>query len=413
MKVAIIGAGFTGLAAGVRLVDEGHRVTIYEAGERVGGLAGGFKNHWDWELEEFYHHIFTSDQEVISLAEKVSWPPKFFQPETDCFIDGNYRRLDSPLSVLGFDRLSFLARVRMGLGLGLLKAIPNGQFLERFSTEKTLPLLIGDEAYEKIWKKLLEAKFGQYIGEVNFAWFWARVAKRSAALGYFEGGFQLLAEKLGEYIEAHGGKIKLKTEVKKVESIEKGTFLVAGKRFDRVIVTAPAPVAEKIVGREVVSWPKINYLWGQTLVLELSESLLPVYWVNILEKNWPFLVAVEHTKMIDKKHYGGNHVLYLGNYLEDGDRRLKMNEKELLRLFKPYLKKINVQFDDGLVISVKKFQQPFAQPVFPINYSKIMPEIETKIKGLYVANMSMVYPWDRGTNYAVFLGNRVAEMVME
>jgi protoporphyrinogen oxidase len=131
-----------------------------------------------------------------------------------------------------------------------------------------------------------------------------------------------------------------------------------------------------------------------------------------LEKNWPFLVAVEHTRMLDRKHYGGKHILYLGNYLADGDSRLKLDNKKLLSRFIPYLKRLNSKFEAKMIEKIWRFQEPFAQPVFPVNYSKLMPEIETKIRGLYVANMSMVYPWDRGTNYAVSLGNRVAEMVM-
>jgi protoporphyrinogen oxidase len=280
------------------------------------------------------------------------------------------------------------------------------------TVEKTLPRLIGNEAYEKIWRRLLGAKFGKYIDQVNLAWFWARVAKRSAALGYFPGGFQVLAEKTRQYIESRGGEVKLRSQIKKIER-RSGKFLVAGEVFDRVIVTTPAKIAEKIIGEAAVHWPKIDYLWGQTLVMELSESMLPVYWVNILEKNWPFLVAVEHTKMIDKKYYGGKHIVYFGNYLEDADTRLKMDDRQLLSLFLPYLKKMSSDFKKSWIKRFWRFQETFAQPVFPVNYSKMLPKIETKIKGLFIANMSMVYPFDRGTNYAVFLGKRVAEMVMK
>ena len=57
-----------------------------------------------------------------------------------------------------------------------------------------------------------------------------------------------------------------------------------------------------------------------------------------------------------------------------------------------------------------KFQDPYAQPVFPVNYSKHIPAFEVE-RGLFVANMSLVYPYDRGTNYAVELGLSVARAV--
>jgi hypothetical protein len=38
--------------------------------------------------------------------------------------------------------------------------------------------------------------------------------------------------------------------------------------------------------------------------------------------------------------------------------------------------------------------------------------LRTPLNGLYFASMSQVYPWDRGTNFAVEIGRRVARMVM-
>jgi hypothetical protein len=38
--------------------------------------------------------------------------------------------------------------------------------------------------------------------------------------------------------------------------------------------------------------------------------------------------------------------------------------------------------------------------------------MKTDFKGLYLSNMSMVYPFDRGTNYAVKMGGAVAKAVL-
>jgi len=301
----------------------------------------------------------------------------------------------------------------MAGGLAILKAamLPSlGMWFERYLVVEMLPLLVGKEGYEKVWRPLLVAKFGKEVKKVNMAWFWARVFKRTKRLGYFEGGFEKLAEKMAEYVEDHGGEIKLGNSVTKV--VQRGDgWRVGGKQYDQVIMTVPAPLVEKMVGK-VVRWPKIKYLWGQTLIMEMKESFMNSYWLNILEMDWPFLVVVEHTKLVDRKHYGNNHVVYVGNYLADGDKRLKMGERELLDLFTPKLKQINAEFDKTKVKRMWKFQSPFAQPVFGINYSKELPNIRTNKKGLWVANMSMVYPWDRGTNYAVELGQKVAKMVV-
>jgi hypothetical protein len=54
----------------------------------------------------------------------------------------------------------------------------------------------------------------------------------------------------------------------------------------------------------------------------------------------------------------------------------------------------------------------YAQPVPPVGYAAMIPATRTPLPGLFFASMSQVYPWDRGTNYAVELGRRVAGEMM-
>ena len=187
MRVAIIGGGFVGLSSAVYLVDKGHQPVLFEANEICGGLARGFKdNEWRWSLENFYHHIFTNDQEIINFSKKVGCALNIKHPITSSFFRSEEIVLDSPLSLLKFSGISFWSRLRMGVGLGLLKLIPNGLFLEKFRAVDVLPKLLGKEGYRDIWDKLLKTKFGPFVNEVNLAWFWGRVAKRTKNLGYFE-----------------------------------------------------------------------------------------------------------------------------------------------------------------------------------------------------------------------------------
>ncbi len=260
MKIAVIGAGFVGLAAAYELTKKGHGVVVIEESDKAGGLAVGFKpTGWDWSLEVFYHHIFSNDKEIIDLANEIGLPPVFRSPVTNSLINGKQLRLDSPTSLLRFGELSMIDRLWMGLGLAVLKVIPNGQFLERFTVSKALPLLVGPRGYKKVWEPLLESKFGPFKNEVNLAWFWARVYKRTPDLGYFEGGFQALADKLVEKIVEGGGEVKLGERVEKIES----------EKFDRVVLTVPDPLVEKLTGIKREK-KEINYLWGQTLILELD-----------------------------------------------------------------------------------------------------------------------------------------------
>jgi Tfp pilus assembly pilus retraction ATPase PilT len=45
----------------------------------------------------------------------------------------------------------------------------------------------------------------------------------------------------------------------------------------------------------------------------------------------------------------------------------------------------------------------------PLHYSGLKPDYETPIENLFLANMSLIYPEDRGTNFAVDVGNKAAQ----
>jgi hypothetical protein len=78
----------------------------------------------------------------------------------------------------------------------------------------------------------------------------------------------------------------------------------------------------------------------------------------------------------------------------------------------PHLKKINPMFSFSWVKKSWVWQAPFAQPIVTTNYSRNIPSLITPLPGIYLANIQQVYPWDRGTNYAVELGSKVADRIV-
>jgi hypothetical protein len=76
------------------------------------------------------------------------------------------------------------------------------------------------------------------------------------------------------------------------------------------------------------------------------------------------------------------------------------------------MKKINPKFEPDWVRKTWLFRTNYAQPVPLVNHSKNIPSIETPLEGIYFASMSQVYPWDRGTNFAVEIGRGAARLMM-
>lgn len=423
-KVGIIGAGFTGLSAAYYLSKKGYEVTVFESEKKPGGLAVGFsRKNWDWTLEEHYHHWFTNDAEVLGLAKKIGQKVITIRPKTSTFVDGQILQLDSPASLLFFNKIPFFDRLRTGVVLFYLKVTPFWKPLEKITAEVFLKKYGGEVSWRVLWYPLFKNKFGDSFSKTPASWFWARIKKRTPALSYPKGGFQNFADRLVRKVRENGAEVLFKKRVSSVEKLKGGEFEleVNGKKylFDQVICTLPTPLFTKITKGLPASYlesiKKLKGLGAVNLVLRLKKGLLKdgTYWLNINEVKFPFLAVVEHTNFMDKNHYGGEHLIYVGNYLKTSDKLFKMNEEQLLNMFYPYLKKINPEFSRSFVIDVHVFRANFAQPIIPLNYSKNILPVKTPINGLFLANIQQVYPWDRGTNYAVELGEKAAGLVVK
>lgn len=425
MKIGIIGAGFTGLAAGYTLSKLGHNVTIFERDDKPGGLAVGFsKKNWDWTLESHYHHWFTNDKSALNLAREIKHEVIIKRPKTSSFVDNAIYQLDSPISLLKFPKVNIIDRLRMGTALAFLRYNPIWKPLENFRAETYLKNFMGKKAYQKLWEPLMINKLGKYAKDVSLAWFWARVYKRTESLAYPEGGFLKFAQHLQKEIEERGGKFYYDTEVKKIKNQNSKVEITIQNskenelEFDAVIVTLPSFLFQKIASDLPTSYTKsLSELIGigaVNIVLRLKKQFLTdgTYWLSMCDLNSPILAVVEHTNFMDKKNYGNEHLVYLGNYMETSDGRFQMTGEQLLKLYDPWLKKINPDYKKSL-IDFDIFKAPFAQPIITPKYSKRIPNFTTPLKNVYLVNIEQVYPWDRGTNYSIELGEKIAKMIDE
>lgn len=421
MEIAIIGAGFTGLSAAYRLTSLGHKVTIFEKADKPGGLAVGFKDQsWEWTLEEHYHHLFTSDTSILNLAREVDHPIIFSGTKTSTLVNKTIVQLDSPSTLMKFSQLPILDRIRTGLVLAYLRFSPYWKPLEKVTAKNFLVKWMGKTSWEILWEPLFVGKFHAFADQISAAWFWARVKKRSQLLGYPRAGFLSLAQTIEDAIKRQGGKFVYNTSINQISKTGDTLTLMTDKNkkfeFNKVICTLPTTLFAKIVKGLPTSYRnrlKITKgLGAVNLVLSLKKTFLTdgTYWLNINDHH-PFLALVEHTNFVSKTHYGGDNLLYIGNYLPPQHQYFKRSADQLINKFTPHLREINPQFRKSWIKKSWLFKAYFAQPVIPLNYSENILPFETPLEGLYLANMQQVYPWDRGTNYAVELGERVSRLI--
>ena len=64
-------------------------------------------------------------------------------------------------------------------------------------------------------------------------------------------------------------------------------------------------------------------------------------------------------------------------------------------------------FEHSWIHNYNVWKARYAQPVPVCNYRDFIPSRKTPINGLYLSNMTQIYPEDRGTNYAVSHGRQI------
>lgn len=430
LDIGIIGAGVTGLSAAFDLLNAGHKVTVYEASDHTGGLAAGFKDeNWEWPLEHFYHHLFTSDKHIIQLVKEIGMEDKLFfpRPVTSVIYEGKIVPFDSPIRWITFPGFNLIDVARFGFVSAYLRFSNPWKKLEQETADNWLRRWYGEKIYRITWRPLLIGKFGPYYKQVNMAWMWARLKVRSPRLGYFEGGFQAFVDTLTAAVQTRGGIVMLNSPTSKIISQPDGRLALHINEqivtHDRVLATTSPNLLQRLVPDMPADYlgqlSKLKSMGAVVLVLALKHSLMDkTYWLNLpaespdkAENEFPFLALVEQTNYIDKKHYGGDHVIYCGDYVTPDHRYFEMEKEGLVALFAEHLNKFNPNFRPDWIRKSWLFKAKYAQPVPELNHSKNIPTIETPVPNLFFASMSQVYPWDRGTNFAVEIGRLAAEQV--
>ena len=464
MKIGIIGAGAAGLTAAYELGKKGHEVEVFDRAPFVGGQASTFDLNGS-KLERGYHHLFLSDVDIIDLVDelRMSHILEYSDSSVGTFCDSKIYRFASALDLLKFTPISFVDRIRLGLVTLLISRINNWKKLEGFTADEWLRKYTGDSAYDAFWGPMLKGKFGEkYFHKIGMTWIWGKIHTRFASrknkfskekLIYPVGGFEQIFERMKNLIHEQGNRVHISKNVSKiiiddskaiglevhdspstwtspqplVNKSEDQTALHANSnikvstyKFDSVIATCSAPVFSRLIEKHsdlpnsyLNKLQKIEYMSAVMLILVINEPFTKYYWLNIAESSIPFVGIIEHTNLVSPSLYSGKHILYITNYLTKEDRLYQLDHKDLLAEYIPHLSKINPEFDADSIEDSYIHKVDYAQPIVGSNYSNVILDHTTPVKGLYLCNTTQVYPEDRGTNYSVRLGKKIATKVME
>jgi protoporphyrinogen oxidase len=429
MRVGIIGGGMLGMAAALRLRQAGHDVTLWERMPSLGGQAATFPIAGT-RLEYFYHHLFHSDTAIIDLmnelgvGDRLQWLPS----TVGMFYDGKIWPLDGAKDLLKLGYISPLARLRVGALTAYLQFKKNYAAYERQTAAAWLARASGKNGFDRVFGAQLRAKFGPSWDKIPMVWFWKKVQLRTTnrsnplakeTLGYPRGSFQVFIDALEAQLRRVGVEINLGVNVEAVRPESDGgvTVRVDGvdHAMDVAVITTPSAVFKRLVPELPATYVRkldaAGYQAACCMLLELDRKLTDIYWLNIADPAVPFTGVIEQTNFVPPAQYGGSHLVYLSRYLEVTDPIWSMEQDELFAHYLPALKRINPAFDPSWVREIRVFRERAAQPIVPLHYSSLIPEMRTPLPNIYLANTTQIYPEDRGTNYSVALGNDIAKLI--
>ena len=454
MRIAVIGAGVAGLTAAHRLTRDGHSCDVYERWPGLGGQAATLDVGGGVRLERYYHHLFTSDRHIADLHDELGLHDELEWHDSSVafFARGRQWPFVTPLDLLRFGPLPFPSRVRMGAAVLALQRFAGDRApFERVTARAWIERRMGRAAWEAVWGPLLRGKFGDRADDIAMVWLWSKLRLRRQVageearrekLGYPRSSWETLLQALERSIATHGGRVLIDRPAVGITADgdrflvtpgESGSFRAghdprrfapagAPERYDRVLATVPNDVFECLLAPELAvrvgerylgRLRGIEYFTALCLLLELDRPLSPYYWTNVADRDLPFVGLIEHTNFIHPDRYAGRRFLYVANYLPAGHELLGLTADELLARYEPGLRRVNLAFSRAWVKGMWLHREPAAQPLVTVGYADRIPPLKTPVTGLVLANTTQIYPEDRGTNYAVRLGDDAAQAVLE
>jgi protoporphyrinogen oxidase len=425
-RAVVIGAGPAGLKAAHTLVKAGLEVTLLESSPVLGGLASSFDVQGT-RIERYYHFICRGDDHLVDTLEELglSHRLRWRDSRMAYFVDGTLFPFLTPVELLRFRPLSLRDRLRAGLAVKWAQRLREEDLAPQHAVA-WLRKLFGRAAYDVIWEPLMRFKFAEHADAVSAAWIWARMVRLSRSrvspwreeLGYLEGGSQLVLEGLGGDFAARGGRTILGAPVEQIV-LEDGRATgvrVGGQTLPADVVVSTITtsrfrqLARGLDGDYVRRLERIPTIGIFCLFLRLREPVTPFFWVNTNDARVPFAGMIEYTNLNPLPELGGDHILYVPQYLSADDPRYAQSDEQVLRSYTDALALINPAFDRSWIRFAAVFRDRFAQPICLTDYRTSTPEIQTPVRNLFLTDSCQLHPHDRSISGSFGLGLEAARL---
>jgi protoporphyrinogen oxidase len=427
-RIAVLGAGPMGLAVAYQLARDGYEPVVFEADDRVGGMAA----HFDFSgtsIERYYHFHCISDRAYLEVLKELGLSDRLHWVKSKMgywYLD-QLQAWGNPIALLNFIGLSWISKFRYALHVFLSTKRKDWKPLDREDAVRWVKRWVGPEAYEVLWQKLFEYKFYEYTPNLSAAWIWSRVRRIGRSrynlmhekLGYLDGGSHTLLTAMQTDIESHGGKIVLSAPIEKV-IIDDGQVRgvqVGGQvhSFAKVISTIPLPYIARVMpdlpADILEKFTSKKNIAVVCVIVKLRRPFSNYFWVNTNDPDMDIPGFIEYSNLnpMGPPNSGQPAILYVPFYIPGEHPKYAEPDAVFLEKVRSYLKKIDPSLKDDDFLDIRASRYRFAQPICEPGYLDTLPPVALPITGLWVADTSYYYPEDRGISESIDLGRKIAK----
>lgn len=421
---AVVGGGLLGMQLAAKLRAAGNVVTLFEAAPHFGGLADA------WELggirwDRHYHVILMSDLRTRQLLDELNLSNDLVWTETKTgfFTDGRLVSMSNTIEFLKFPPLGLIDKLRLGATIVYASKIRSWLKLEQIPVVDWLRKWSGRRTTEKVWLPLLRAKLGENYKLASAAFIWAIIARMYAArksglkkemFGYVRGGYGRILDAFTAKLDDMGVSLEAGRPVREITRDGDGLTIRftdgSSESFDRIVLTAPAPVAAKLCPTLTdAERAKLTGLTYQGIVcasVVLKKPLAHYYVTNITDSDIPFTAVIEMTALVNPAEFGGKHLVYLPKYVTPDDPLFEQSDEAIRESFLDAIARMYPHFSRDDVLAFRVSRARHVLSVSTMNYSAKVPPMATSLTGLFLVNSSQIVNGTLNVNETLTLADR-------
>lgn len=426
MRIGVIGGGLMGVALAYFLAKAGEQVTILEQGLHLGGLNDQLQFDDGMVVPRYQHALMPSDAILRSLCAELGLNNELiYQSARAGFVNQDtIHPMSNIFDFLSFSVLGLRDRFRLGRMILQTRGQSNWRELDSVSAKEWLVRVGGQEAFDRIWRPLLDAKFDGVYDNVSATYIWAwlnrmssvrQAPQLSGTIGYLKRGHFSLIKALADAFVEKGGEIQYDARVREIELHDGHLGRVrthAGTLdFDALVAAVATPIFAHLIPAAdsgyLARLEKSTYLGLICPVMVVNTPLSNFWTLNLTDPSYPFATIIQ-TPHPEKS---GHFIVHLPRYTAPDNDWMGVGDNDIREAWITHVKKIFPTFSEDQIVHFAVSRSRYAEPIHTVNMLQNNLDIQTPYAGLFLANTAQVYPQLPTSEAAVAHAQQVADRI--